>query len=369
MRAPVADRLPEPLVRAVALARRRSAIVMFAAGFLFDFFTIGRIDAWVDLAFQLLYLCALTALLLYQHREAQGVWRPPPPLERWWAYNIEALHFLYGGLLSAYVVLYFRSSTGARPLVFFVLLVALMVLNELPQVRRASHRWRLGLYAFCVTSFLNYFVPILAGRMGAWVFAAGLALSGGIVWMVADRLASRDADRLVVRRRLFVPAAVVCLVIGALYALRFIPPVPLSIQFHGIYHDVRREGGAYVLTYEAPPAWRFWRRESRPFSTREGDRLHYFVRVFAPTGFVHEVVVRWEVQDADGDWQTSDRIGMRISGGRAQGFRGFAVKSNFEPGRWRVTTETDDGRAIAMLRFDVREHTGDRPRVWRTRRE
>ena len=360
------SRLPGRAGRTLAFARRHSAVVMFAAGFLFDFLTIQRIDAWTDLAIQLLYLSGLTILLFLQHREAHGLWRAPESLARWWNYNVEVLHFLYGGLLSAYVVLYFKSSTGARPLVFFVLLVGLMFLNEMPQVRRLGHRWRLGLYAFCVISFLNYFVPILVGRMGGWVFTLALVLSAAFVWTVADRLAAPDPDRAKTRLRLFAPAAAVCLTIAVLYALRLIPPVPLSVQFHGIYHDVRRQDGSYVLTYEKPPLRFFWRTESRPFRRRAGDRVHYFVRVFAPARFRHQVFTRWEVQGPDGTWRTSDRIPLEIVGGRAEGFRAWAVKSNFTAGDWRVTAETDDGRAIAMLRFTVTEEMGDDERDWAT---
>src|SRR5687767_12878343 len=89
--------------------------VTFVAGFLFDFLTMQRIDASTDLAFQLGYLSGLTALLVWQYRQEIGRWEPGARAERFWRYNLEALHFLYGGLLSAYVVLYFRSSTTARP--------------------------------------------------------------------------------------------------------------------------------------------------------------------------------------------------------------------------------------------------------------
>jgi len=348
------------------LARHHSNELMFAAGFLFDLATMQRIDAWTDLAMQLVYLAALTVLLIYQHREAQGQWKPPAGMARLWVHNVEVLHFCYGGLLSAYVVLYLKSSTRARPLVFLLLLVALMFLNEMPQLRRAGYRLRLGLYAFCVLSFLNYFVPLLVGRMSGWIFLLSLLLSGGAVWLVADRLAAKDADRKAVRARLFTPALAVCLLIGGLYVFRLIPPVPLSVQFQGIYHDVRREEGMFVLTYERPPLHLFWRHDSRPFRARPGDRLHYFVRVFAPTRFQHRVFARWDYRTAAGEWQTRDRIPLPIFGGRAKGFRAYAVKANFEPGRWRVTAETEDGRAMATIAFLVEEDDAATERAWRT---
>ena len=362
----LADRLPVPPARIFDLLRRHSNVVMFAAGFLFDLVTIRRIDAWTDLSIQMFYLAALTMMLVYQHREARGQWKPPARIERAWAWNVEILHFFYGGLLSAYVVLYLKSSTRARPLVFFVLLVALMVLNEMPQVRRAGYRLRLGLYAFCVISFLNYFVPILIGRMSGWVFLLALGASAGVVWLVAGRLAANEADRRTARARLFMPALVVCVVIGGLYIFRLIPPVPLSVQSQGIYHDVRREGSSFVLTYEKPPLYLFWRRDSRPFRRRPGDRLHYFVRVYAPTRFQHEVFARWEYKGAGAGWRTRDRICLPIVGGRAEGFRAYAVKSNFEPGRWRVIAETEDGRAMAALTFTVTEDEAATDRTWRT---
>lgn len=347
--------------------RRHSVAATFVAGFLFDFFTMQRIDAWLDLAFQFGYLSALTVLLVYQHREAAGLWAPGALTRRVWLYNMEALHFLYGGLLSAYVVLYFRSSTAARPALFLVLLVGVMVLNEAPRVRQAGNRLRLGLYALCVLSFLTYFIPILLGRIGGWPFLLSLLASAALAWWVAGWLTPPDGSRRPARVRLFLPAAGVLGLVAVLYVLRLIPPVPLSVQFQGIYHDVVRKGGGYTLVYPDPPAWAVWRRNSRLFERRPGDRLHYFARVFAPSGFRHRVAIRWERFDvASGAWVTTDRIPLDVTGGRAEGFRGTAVKANFSPGRWRVTAESDDGRALATLSFRVEEDTGTGERRWRS---
>jgi hypothetical protein len=377
--------------------REHSSELMFAAGFLFDLLTMQRIDAWTDLAIQLAYLLGLTLLLVYQQRDATGVWAPGRFAQRWWRYNVEALHFLYGGLLSAYVVLYLRSSTLARPAIFLMLLVGVMVVNEFPRVRRAGYRLRLGLYSFCVLSFFTYFIPVLIGRIGGWIFLLSLAASAAIVWRVtgwltprerreapgpldanaavrADANAAVPADanpavpaRRAARWRLFAPAAAVLVFVGVLYLLRLIPPVPLSVQFQGIYHEVRRDQNGYTLVYEEPPPWAVWRRDSRPFERRAGDRLHYFARVFAPDRFRHRVMIRWEVfNPSSAAWITTDRIPLEIVGGRAEGFRGTAIKSNFMPGRWRVTAETEDGRALATLTFRVEDDTSNGERRWKT---
>jgi hypothetical protein len=346
---------------------RHSTLVMFVAGFFFDFFTMQRIDAWRDLAYQLGCLAGLTGLLIFQHREAMGTWVPRGIVERPWRYNLQALHFLYGGLLSAYVVLYFRSTTAATPALFVALLAGVMVLNEVPRVQRIGAHLRLGLYGFCVLSFLIYFIPVVLGRINGWVFLLSLLSSAAVVWVVTRWLVPRDANRWAARRRLFAPAGSVLVLIAALYVLRLIPPVPLSVQFQGIYHDVRRENGGYTLVYEEASPWRIWRRDSRTFHRRDGDRLHYFARVFAPSGFSHRVIIRWEFFDETGGaWTTTDRIPLDLIGGRAAGFRGSAVKSNFMPGRWRVTAETDDGRAIATLSFRVEDDTSARERQWKT---
>jgi hypothetical protein len=361
-------RLPGPLQRTVRWALDHSNAVMFVAGFLFDVVTIQRIDSRMDLAVQLLYLVILAVLLIAQHREAIGAWTPPPRVQRWWHHNVEALHFFYGGLLSAFVILYFRSSTGARPLIFFLLLVALFFLNEVPQVRKAGHRLRLGLYAFCLLSFFNYFVPIVAGRIGGVIFLISLAITLAMVWWLADVLARRTADRPRERLRLFTPAAIVCGAIALFYALKLIPPVPLSVTFQGIYHDVQRHGSGYTLTYEKASGWMLWRSDSRPFRARSGDRIFYFMRVFAPTRFSETIFTRWEYQQADGRWRTTDRIELpAVRGGSDDGFRTFARKSTYQPGNWRVTAETEDGRALATISFRVDADTATDERQWATR--
>jgi hypothetical protein len=353
-----------------AFAHLRHVVVnvaVFAGGFVFDWFTVARIDSWIDIAIQLLYLSAIAGLLLLQQMHAQGAWRPRGRVVDLWNHADKALHFLYGALLSVHVVLYFRSSAAAAPAVFLALLGATMVLNELPQIRRLGFRLRLGLYTFCLATLSIYLVPLLLGHMGHGVFVLSLGLTAAMVAALAFLLARWDPHPRRALPRLGAPGGIVLLVLLALYFAKLIPPVPLSVQGQGVYHGITRtpDGTGFVL--RALPS-RFsmsgW-RDSRPFHARPGDHMVYFVRLFAPSGFNHKVTIRWEHRnDRSGTWQVTDRIPLEIVGGRALGFRGHAVKEHYEPGAWRVRSETEDGRTIGLLSFEVVRDPERGERTW-----
>lgn len=334
-------------------------------GFVFDWFTVGRIDSWIDIALQLFYLAVIAALLVLQQMATQRVWTPRARLARLWGHSEKALHFLYGGLLSVHVVLYLRSSTAAAPTVFLVLLAAAMVLNELPPVRRLGFRLRLGLYTFCLATLSIYLVPLLLGHMGRLVFVLSLILAGLVVAALALVLARWEPDPRRAAGRLAAPGGLVLLSILVLYFAKLIPPVPLSVQGHGIYHSVQRTPSGFVLRGLPGRFNLSGPKDSRPFFARPGDHLVYFVRLFAPAGFNHRVTIRWEHRDpGSGRWLLTDRIPLEIVGGRALGFRGHAVKEHYEPGAWRVRTESEDGRTIGLLSFEVERDTATTARSW-----
>lgn len=347
--------------------KHHSNLVFFIGGFFFDAATLIRIDSLLDLSIHAFYLAIISFLILENERRAAGAVPPGARFERWWRYESEALHFCYGGLLSAFVVLYFKSTSVSRSLFFFVPTVALMVANEMPQVRRVGHRLRLGLYAFCALSFMNYLVPIALGVMGGAVFSLSVLLAGLLTALLVRGVHRRNPRHS--RAGLAAaPAMVFAVMIGA-YFLKWIPPVPLSLQFAGIFHRVERMGGQYELAYWKRFPGNFFHREDRLFLFRDGDRIHCFVRVFGPRRFHHALGLVWERRDpATGRWMKTDRIPLEIRGGRAAGYRGWAAKSNYSPGRWRVTVVTEDDRALGGVTFAVRPDTGTDPRVEKTRR-
>jgi hypothetical protein len=164
--------------------------------------------------------------------------------------------------------------------------------------------------------------------------------------------------------RFGIPVAIVHVVLLVSYFTKVIPPVPLSMTFGGIYHKVEKVEGDFKL-YSLKPWYDFWSHGDKTFLSRQGEPIYCFVRIFAPTQFSHRIYLRWMLYDEHlGRYIQQDHIGMQIAGGREEGFRGYAFKSHYQPGKWRVDVETEDERVIGSIPFKVTDDTSTDDRVW-----
>jgi hypothetical protein len=221
---------------------------------------------------------------------------------------------------------------------------------------------RMSLLSLCLVSYFTYLVPVLTGSIGAPQFLGSLAGSAFVVFLLSRWLLSHMPDRLhTIVRHVGMPFSAVALLFAGLYFTKLIPPVPLSIESAGIYHDVRWEGDKLALAMTRS-RWRFWQRGDQTFHARPGDKIYCFVSVFSPTNFKERLQVRWLYKDPAGGWQESDAIPLDIRGGRDEGFRGFTVKANYKPGRWRVRVETSDGRELGRVGLNVVADASSSPR-------
>ncbi len=335
--------------------------VFFAAGFLFDILTLSRIDDVATLVQQGLYLVLLGAFMIMDERYRAGLAAPPRWLAQVWRFSPEVIHFLFGSLLSSFTLFYLKSSSGFSSILFMSILGALLVANELPRVRERGPVVRFALLSLCLTSYGALLLPVVLGFIRKWMFLTVVVLACAVIGWCVRALFRWTGEAPSVRRRVAAPALGMQAILVVAYFTGAIPPVPLSVQFIGIYHEVvppgaqaATEGGGrtYELRHQRP-WWKVWHNGDQDFSARPGDIVYCFARVFAPRGFRDAIYVRWLWQGRDGGWLDRGRARLGILGGRGDGFGTFATKKNYQPGRWRVEIETDDGRDIGIIHFDL----------------
>jgi len=360
-----------PLTRIqTVLAKPFMPAVFFFSGVTYDTVTLTRIDRLQDNLLLLLYLLLLGVLIVLTGRI--GIEAPPDrqqlaslsPIMRWLLhsrpYYPMASQFLLGGLFSAYAVFYSRSATLTGTAVFFGVLVLLLVGNEFLRDRLSNLRLLISLYALVCFGFFTFFLPVMTGYMNVLVFLGGAALSAAVTFRVVQLIYRNNPDRS--RGEAFgviVPAfALIGLLVG-FYFLNWIPPVPLSMKFGGIYHEVKKSDDRFELSFERK-WYQLWKRSDATFPAHEP--IYCFTAVFAPVALNTTVYHHWYFRPHQNKPFThADRIPVKISGGREAGYRAYTFKQQLDPGDWRVDLEAEDGRIIGRVFVTVESRDEPQP--------
>ena len=352
------------------LAKPFMPAVFFLSGVSYDTLTLTRIDRLQDNLLLLIYLLLLGVLIVLTGR--LGI-EPAPdrehlatlsPVARWMLkarpYYPMAVQFLLGSLFSAYAIFYSRSATLTSTAIFFVLLVILLVGNEFLHDRLSSLRLLVSLYAVVCFAFFTFFLPVMTGHMNALVFLVGAALSAVVTFRVVQLIYRNNPDR---SRREAVgvttPAFVLIGLLIGFYFLNWIPPVPLSLNFGGIYHEVKKTGDRFELSFDKK-WYQVWKRSDTTFPADEP--IYCFTAVFAPVDLNTTVYHHWFFRTNENKpFIHADRIPIKISGGREGGYRAYSFKQRLDAGDWRVDVETEDGRIVGRVSVKVVEMGDDQP--------
>ena len=326
-------------------------VVFFAGGFLLDLLTTDRIDQQFSLWQQFVYLLLIHLIIFLQVTEPEVFRRNDRLIAKMWKYNREILHFLFGSLLSLYAIFYFKSASLLTSFSFMSLLVVLLVINELPKFQALGFAVRSALTSLCLCSYLIYLVPVMTGEIGWLSFGLSLILGGSLSLLFYRGIQQVSEDKRFVQDQFILPGLAIPLLLLCLYFFRQIPPVPLSLKHIGIYHTVEKEGARFKLSYDRPWGY-FWQSGAQSFLAREGDKVHCFFSVFSPARFRDQLQMAWYKAEKSG-WVLRDSVPVRVNGGRDQGFRGFSMKSNYEPGAWQVRIMTSDHRELGRISLDI----------------
>lgn len=329
----------------------RVNLSFFLGGFVFDVITLSSIDDLFSVTQQVTYLLVVGFLLVSEFLVTAQKWSVPNWLAKPWEYRSAIVHFILGSLLSIYSLFFLKSASIFSSLTFVALIMGIMVANELKNVQSRGDT-KIGLYVVCLFSFFSMMIPVALGFVGWIPFLLALSATGLVLWGVYKLLMKQVGDAELLKRHLVLPGASVSGLFLVFYLLGWIPPVPLAVEEMGIYHYIEKSDGRYFLSHENP-WYKPWNNGDQDFAARPGDKIHLFAKVFSPARFDDTVILHWQKFDVSNGWQTTDKIPLRVTGGRVGGYRGHASKGNYTAGDWRVAVETTDGREIGRIPFTI----------------
>lgn len=329
------------------------SMIVFAMGFLFDLYTVGRIDSLFNLIQQAVYLILLGTFLLIEIKISIGTMNLKGKAQKFWDYHNLVVHFLFGSLLSVYTIFYYTSASAFTSFVFILLLAILMLANEIPKIRKLGLPVRVILFCICVLSYFSFFYPILMGHIGNLPFWMGLissALLMALIWKLNFK--NQEGKGLIARNHVLRPTIAVHLFFLVAYYTSLIPPVPVAVKKIGVYYDIEKKDGHYIGKY-IKSNWSFLSKGSQEFHARPGDKVTIILSIFSPARFKDQVYLKWYRDDEKQGWKLEDTIPLNILGGRDQGFRGFGTKQFYIVGKWRVLVETSDGREVGRINLEI----------------
>jgi hypothetical protein len=345
-----------------ALAKPFMPAVFFLSGVTYDTVTLTRIDRLQDNLVLLLYLALLGTLIILTGRLGAELPSDREQLAslstftRWVLasrpYYPMASQFLLGGLFSAYTIFYSRSTSFTGTAVFFSLLIALLVINEFLRDRLSNLRLLVGLYGVVSFAFFTFFLPVMMGYMNAVVFLVGAGISVAVTLRIVQLIYRNNPDRSRHEAiRVTAPAVACIALLVGFYFMNWIPPVPLSLKFGGMYHEIKRTGDQFELSFERQ-WYQVWKRSDTTYPPN--TPIYCFTAVFAPVDLNTTIYHHWYFRpNGERPFMHADRIPIKISGGREGGYRAYSFKQRLDPGDWRVDVESADGRVIGRVSVEV----------------
>ncbi|MCG3120800.1 MAG: hypothetical protein ALAOOOJD_03642 [bacterium] len=333
-------------------------LAAFISGFAWDSLTLTRIDSRLDNFILLAYTLAAGILIAVIGLIERGRLRQSRLVTRLhWITGIT--HFFLGGLLSSYVVFYFKSAGVGKSFIFIGLLVGLMLANEFFAARLRNLKLLCAVYFFCCFAFLTFFLPVMTHKMNALMFICSGLLSFVVTGAIVAVIYFGGIQQ--ARRELLDmawPPVVIFLALVLFYFLNWIPPVPLALKSGGIYRTVKKVGTQYAVRYSQPRWWQVWRNDDRHFAYAPGDTVYCFTAIFSPTGFANQFIVYdWQRKNAAGDWISTEPNPHKTAikeGGRDGGWRSYSFKKNITPGKWRIEVKTaEEQRLLGRIPLEV----------------
>lgn len=381
-----------------------SSFALFS-GFAFDILTLKRVDLpWENfwIASHLIIVGACIVLIEALPRQIGAENNP----RRWhfWLLNIQ--QFFYGGVWSAFLVFYFRSSDLAASWPFLLILALSFLANERLKRHFVRLIFQISLFYLAVFSFLVFLVPVLMGGLGdeTFLLAGFISLVFIVLFLFLIKFVTRRQVRKQKRRQkkiqqnvprniqldeklsekqdenelglqpgphrkrrfwILIGVASVFLIMNVLYFADVLPPIPLSLKEGGIYYSVTRMPNHEYEFYGALKNWQNSLKLFPDFPKKNGQPIYVYSAIFSPPNFDLNITHQWQrlvqfsqmgkngkIKNSQ-KWITVSEVPLHVTGGREGGFRTYSYKTNPDLGKWRVNVLSPDNRVIGRIRFTV----------------
>lgn len=328
-------------------------ITFFICGFVFDAWMVAYPDKPLFIFHQALYLFVIALLIHYELLFRLEKWHPSKFALKIWPYQNFALHFCLGTLLNVYSIFYIKSASIFSSVIFLLLMIVMIFLNELPFVKKSEKvNLKVGLYSICLFSFFSIVYPLIFGFIGLVPFCFSVLSTIGILLVQLRMLRNLVTEPGVLFHAIFAPVVTVVIIFTSFFFLGLIPPVPLSVKEQGVYHKLEKRDSHYYLYAEMGDN-SFWDFGKTTFHAEPDDKIYFYSQIFSPARISDKIIIHWFKKNNMGDWENMDQVPVALKGGREEGFRAFTFKSNYEAGEWKILVETSSGVEISRLYFNV----------------
>ena len=332
-------------------------------GFAFDAVTLKRVDTFWENFWIIAHLAVVAiCILLVNRKENHGADPKDPSKADFWFIN--TLQFFFGGLLSTFLVFYFRSGSLRVSWPFFLILGAAFLANEKLKSHYARLAFQLSFFFLSLFCFTIFILPVVLHAIGPFIFLLSGAVSLALLYLFLRLLRFVAGQNLATKRRtLYACIAAIFVTINVLYFLDLIPPIPLSLQDASVHHAITRNAeGNYAVQSEDPGPLHFFRL-IEIFHTTPGVSVYAYSAIFSPTSLNTKISHEWQFYDPKRGWTTMSRVELPVRGGRGGGYRTYSVRNGITAGAWRVNVESPSGALLGRLRFNVVLQASDPPLI------
>jgi len=323
-------------------------------GFVFDILTLKRVDTFWEISWIVAHIVIVGLFILIIHiKEGKIGDENNPHKAHFWYVNI--LQFFFGGLLSTYLVFYFRSSDIFVTWPFILILAIAFIANESLKSHYIRLSFQISLFFLSIYSFSIFLVPVILHKIGIWVFLLSGLLSLVFITIFILILFYFIKDKFNKSKKTIIFLIIsISVVINFLYFTNLIPPIPLSLKDADVYHSIQKnQNGNYDVTYD-DYGWQEYFQLYKDFNKIPESPVYAYSAIFSPEDLDITIIHEWQYYDTTNNkWITRAVIKLPVVGGRDGGFRTYSMISSAWYGKWRVNIKTELGQIIGRIRFNL----------------